>query len=252
MNPYEVLGVDQNATPEEIKSAYRKLAMKYHPDQNPGDDEAEAKFKDLTNAYDELTKPRQQQHHFDPFSDMFNMFRQEQERQRNDLQAQVAITLLNSLNGCSIDVTMPHNGQTLRVDIPAGTPDGTRLRVAGAGRTPQNDLHLFVRVINDPVFWRQGDYICRRIEVDALMAIVGGEMDVQTLDGQTVTVTIPAGTQHESHFMIPGHGMPDRRTGARSDMAVVVQIVIPTEITTQHGKAIKALKDILATRKNSV
>ena len=49
---YEVLGVSKNASDDEIKKAYRKLAVKYHPDKNPGDKEAEAKFKEINEAHD--------------------------------------------------------------------------------------------------------------------------------------------------------------------------------------------------------
>ena len=54
---YEVLGVGRNATPDELKKAYRKLALKYHPDRNPGDKEAEEKFKEAAEAYDVLSNP---------------------------------------------------------------------------------------------------------------------------------------------------------------------------------------------------
>lgn len=67
---YEVLEVSKNATEDEIKKAYKRLAVKYHPDKNPGDHEAEEKFKELSNAYDTLSNPQKKEAYDNPYSNM--------------------------------------------------------------------------------------------------------------------------------------------------------------------------------------
>jgi DnaJ-class molecular chaperone with C-terminal Zn finger domain len=70
-DPYEILGVSRNATQEEIKKAYRKLAHKYHPDKNPGDKQVEEKFKQINNAYEILSDPEKRAN-YDRFGNMYN------------------------------------------------------------------------------------------------------------------------------------------------------------------------------------
>ena len=70
-DPYEILGVSRNATQEEIKKAYRKLAHKYHPDKNPGDKQVEEKFKQINNAYEILSDPEKRAN-YDRFGSMYN------------------------------------------------------------------------------------------------------------------------------------------------------------------------------------
>ena len=71
---YEVLGLDKNASEDDIKKAYRKLAIKYHPDRNPGDKKAEEKFKEAAEAYDVLHDPQKRQHHQELFEREESLF----------------------------------------------------------------------------------------------------------------------------------------------------------------------------------
>ena len=115
MNPYQILGVEKDASPEEIKNAYRKLAMRYHPDRNPGDPEAEAKFKEASKAYDMLTgqdKNYQDQNidfdFSDMFSQMFNFGNQRFNSNLNlDIQLEVAIDFWEAVDGCKKIITVP-------------------------------------------------------------------------------------------------------------------------------------------------
>lgn len=124
---YKILGVEKNATKDEIKKAYRKLAVKYHPDKNPNDKEAEAKFKEVAEAYEVLSDDTKKSNYdrfgspngnggfggngggygdFRGFEDIFNMFNgfngQTSRRQKRgaDLSIKMTITLDDVLNGC--------------------------------------------------------------------------------------------------------------------------------------------------------
>lgn len=118
MNPYEILGIQSGASEEDIKSAYRKLAMQYHPDRNPGDKAAEEKFKQVQTAYESLTKPRQNQQGFNPFdvNDIFEQFfdmhgynRRKpppQQQRGRDIFSDCEITFMESAVGCEVTVNI--------------------------------------------------------------------------------------------------------------------------------------------------
>lgn len=124
---YEILGVDKSASSEEIKKAYRKLAVKYHPDKNPGDKDAEQKFRDATEAYDILgdEKKRKQYDQFgsaDPsdigmspgdffrhFTDMYGMggmagFRSMFRTRGDNVYKKITITLDEAISGITVDI----------------------------------------------------------------------------------------------------------------------------------------------------
>lgn len=171
-DPYEVLGIDRTATQDDIRKVYRRLAKKLHPDINPGDKAGEARFKEITAAYDLLLdedkrrrfdageidatgaeRPRQQRFYkdfagtgegaayenrsgFADFADTDDMFAELFRRQRRargaDLHFRLPIDLLEAVNGATKQVTLPDGG-SLNVTIPAGIEDGQTLRLRGKG-----------------------------------------------------------------------------------------------------------------------
>ncbi|MFZ5919025.1 MAG: DnaJ C-terminal domain-containing protein [Chloroflexota bacterium] len=306
---YKILGVDKRASEREIKQAYRKLARQYHPDVNPGDKQAEERFKEINEAhkvlsdsekrqkYDQLGSSyfRWQQQGGDPrgfdwsqwfaqqqaaggggthvefgdlgglfgdsgFSDFFERIfggaagqrasGQSWARQRGrDYEQPIEVTLEEAAAGTQR--VLRADGETITVKIPAGVRSGSRVRVAGkggagAGKGPSGDLYLKVSVTDHPVFERQGDDLYCEVPLDVYTAVLGGEVQVPTLDGQ-VRLKIPAGTQGGRSFRLKAKGMPHlREPSGRGDLYARVRIQVPKGLSKKE----RALFEELAKLRN--
>jgi molecular chaperone DnaJ len=139
--------------------------------------------------------------------------------------------------------------RTWEVDIPAGIEDGQRIRIAGAGHAGdpgggQGDLYVEVRVAPDERFARQGTELVSPIEVPVTTAMVGGEMEVPTLDGAEA-VEVPAGTQHGDTAVLGGLGLPPLRGRRRGDQHIVFELVVPTDLDSEQLEAARRLDESL-------
>ncbi len=145
-------------------------------------------------------------------------------------------------------------GQVLRprrleVKVPAGVKTGSRVRMAGEGRPGVNggaagDLYLVVTVQPHPRFERKGDDLSVDIEVPYLDAILGGEVEVQTLTGK-VALRIPEGTQNGRQIRLGGKGMPVLGAGGkRGDLYARVRVKLPEQLTDEERKHIEELRAI--------
>jgi curved DNA-binding protein len=278
---YKILGVERKAGEDDIRKAYRKLAMQYHPDRNPGDKQAEERFKEINEAYQVLSDPQKRAYYdrlgsdysnwqrrgapgnfnwdqyggfpggtrIDPddmqdiFSDFFRTIfgiRGEEPRSRRSpaqgYQQDLEITLDEAYKGTSR--VLQADGKQKQVRIPAGVRTGSKVRVAGAGPNGL-DLYLIVGVKDDKRFERRGDDLHTTATVSVFTAVLGGEADVETLNGK-VKLNIPPGTQPEQVFRLTGRGMPHvKNPGEKGDLFVRLKVQIPKYLSSKQRELLE-------------
>jgi curved DNA-binding protein len=186
-----------------------------------------------------------------PFSDFFQTFfggqaeggrrgragARSRVRRPEPMEYDVELDLEAALGGRVEKLTVPTDGRTLEVRIPAGISDGSRL-TAG-------DLHLRVRIKPHPRFERQGRDLTTQATVPVATAALGGALDVVTLAGARLTVKVPAGLQPGQRLRLKGHGLP--APGApddRGDLYVVVGVRVPTELSAEARAHYEALRGL--------
>lgn len=224
MDPYSVLGVNKNSSPEEIKTAYRNLAKKYHPDINKTA-EAETKFKEVQNAYQQIkdgAKPSGNP--FGPqFHTIWDIFREFNHQAQNasfknpDIQASHTITLEQAYFGT--EVTVDISGKIAVVSIPAGVDNGSTIKVAGVApphndQYPSGDLYIHINIQEHPVYKRTGRNLMMTVEADALELMLKKPIKIKTINGSLIDITIPETFNSSDTIRIPEHGMKiQERTG---------------------------------------
>jgi len=136
----------------------------------------------------------------------------------------------------------------VKVDVPAGISDGQRIRIAGRGHAgerggPPGDLYVLIRVRQDERFVRDGDDLVTAVDVAAPQAALGTMVEVETVDGESVEVEIPAGTQPHETLIVRGGGMPSLRGRHTGNLRVVVNVVIPRHLSKEQRELVQQLAD---------
>lgn len=256
MDYYSVLGVSKTASQEEIKKAYRKLAMKHHPDRNGGSSEALSK---INNAYEVLGDAAKRAEYDNPqtkintgnFEDIFRQgfYRQHVVRNRN-IGARAQITLADVVTGKQLFVTYRlYSGkeEIVEISIPKGVQDGAVLQFKNLGDDshpgPRGDLLVRIFVIPERNWSRQDNNLVLLYEVNALDMILGTKINVKTLDGKTIEVKIPQGTQTDTKFSIKEYGIQDQRTGKRGNLYIHIIPSIPKIKDENILEQLRKIKD---------
>jgi DnaJ-class molecular chaperone len=256
MDYYKILGVNENASQDDIKKAYKKLAMKNHPDRG-GDTK---KFQEISQAYDTLGDNQKraqydaQKNGFNPFgraqqhpgfqdiNDIFSSFgfagspfNFSNARRNRDLTIRVSISLKQSFSGTQIEArfnTPSGQPRTVIVDIPSGVQSGQTIRYPDLGddsipNLPRGNLNVQVIVEPDAEWDRRGNDLVYTLNINVLEAMIGCTKEIETLDGNKMPLKLRPGIQHGSEFASGGRGFRDVGTGRTGNLIIIINVEIP-------------------------
>lgn len=359
---YEVLGVSKTATDDEIKKAYRKIAIKYHPDRNPGNKEAEEKFKEAAEAYDVLHDQQKRQQYdqfgfnapgggfgdgggFSSMDDIFSMFgdifgghggggfggfggfgggggaRRKPQYRGADLRMKVSLTLQEVLTGTTKkfkvkkDVACQHchgtgaeagsgsetcptchgsgvvsrtvrtmlgmmqtqsecptchgegtviknkctecggtgvvkGEEVVEVKIPAGVAEGMVVNVPGKGNAGQHngisgDIQVYITEEPNDTFVRDGNDVIYNLLLDFPTAVLGGDVEIPTIDGGKVKIKVEPGTQPGKTLRLRGKGLPSvpGYGNGTGDLVVNMSVYVPKTLSSDEKKAIEKFRE---------
>lgn len=186
------------------------------------------------------------------FSDLFGFGSRARQRQGADIETEVTLDFEDAIAGATIEVSPASGsrgrGARTKVRIPAGVTDGTRIRVAGKGETPQGegtpgDLYVRVHVKPHEIFEleKNGDLLVH-VPLSIAEAALGTKVQVPTLD-EPVTVRVPAGTSPGKTLRVRGRGGP-RRGGGSGDLLVNLTVEIPKKLSREERKLLEQFQEV--------
>ncbi|MGA1201068.1 MAG: DnaJ C-terminal domain-containing protein [Aquiluna sp.] len=268
---YKILGVSKDVSDADLKKAYRKLAKDNHPDLHPGDAAAEARFKDISEAFDVLSDAEQRREYDairamgggarfqaggqgagfeDVFSNLFGGggggfpgfggFGGFGPQRGQDLSTTASINFIDSVNGTTVKLNL--RSESVSVKVPAGIQDSQKLKVKGKGQPspnggPAGDLVVTIKVKPHAVFTRDGDNIRVSVPVTYAEATLGATIEVPVLGGEPVKLKVAPGTPNGRTLRVKGKGV---QFGSRQgDLLATVEVMVPGHLPAKAKKLLE-------------
>ena len=277
-NYYKILDLEtSHVTIDEIKTAYRKAAKKYHPDVNVGDNLAEEKIKDINEAYRVLSVPSTKRKYDrvwnsryakkkKTFSDkkvIINMFLGNLKQEENlkqettkkpekgeNIETEISVSLKEAFYGLDKQIVLRNTEgktKTYTIKVPEGIIDGEKIRLIGQGKNGKNggkngDLFIKINVQNDKYFKLEGYDLYTDLPLSPWEAALGTRATINTIDDET-KIYIPQGIQSGEKIRIPGKGYK-HTNGTRGDLIAEVKVMVPKKLTSEEREIFEKLNKI--------
>lgn len=258
---YDILDIEPHCSKIEIKSAYKKLAIKLHPDVNQNDKQAEAKFRIITEAYNTLSNDIKRREYNNTFfapkptikikaqnvkkADIFNIRQYSYYQKPNvnngiklDIYQDLEISFIDSIRGKKEVVNIP-NHKSLEVAIPAGVVDGTYLKLKGQGKLSADkkrfgDIYLKIHVKKHKHFSTDGINIYLNLEISKSEAILGRTLPIYTIS-DIVKVNIPPNTKNGDIITLKNQGIK-KNALTMGDQIITIRVIDAKKKLNKYSK----------------
>ncbi len=281
---YKILELENNkVTIEQIKSAYRKQAKKYHPDVNVGNKIAEERIKDINEAYRVLSNPSSKRKYDRTWS--YNIgYKQKRAKQKssgevaseffgmffgnNEIKEEIAQSQIPPVKGENIETeiniaiedgfygtekkvvlnNLEGKPKTIEVKIPKGIQNGQTIRLIGQGKAGKNggkngDLYIKINIEDGKKYKLSGNDLYTVVPISPWEAALGAKAKVNSIDDSKTAIFIPSGVQSGEVIEIPQKGYVTA-DGQRGNLIAQIKIVVPEKLTKEETEMFKKLKEI--------